>query len=272
MSTIQPFLIIIFYTIAIACLIASHLGTSHKRPNKTMSDMFYWPAICVGISLHFLHAANISYVEHSFNFSLASMTVWVSVLVASAFAMGSLIYPIKNLAVIVLPMSALCIVFAHTWGDNTQLINNRSDIFYWHIAIAMGAFTLLALSMMQALLFGYQELALRKHSKNIFLTWLPSLQTMERVLFQSIIIGFILLSIAITLGALHNMELKQAAFGFNHHTVLAVISWFGFATLLYGRIRLGWRGIQVIIWTLIAFSFLLLGYFGTKIISELLTY
>jgi ABC-type uncharacterized transport system permease subunit len=222
--------------------------------------------------MHFLHAAETSYINHSFNFSVASMTIWISVLVAGAFAAGSLIYPIKNLAIIVLPISASCIIFAHVWGDNVQLIDDRTNLFYWHIAIAISAFTLLTLSVMQALLFGYQELALRKHIKNAFLTWLPPLQTMESVLFRCIIAGFILLSVAISLGAIHNIELNQSAFGFNHHTVLTVISWIGFAAILYGRLKLGWRGMQVIIWTLAAFSFLLLGYFGTKIIGEVLMY
>ena len=267
MPNISPFLIIIFYVVAI-----SNLILSNKRSNQLLYSSLYWMTFCMGMALHFLHAAETSYIDHSFNFSVASMSVWVSVLVSSAFAIGSLIYPIKNLAIIVLPISALCILFAHLWGDNTLLIDGRSNLFYWHIAIAISAFTLLALSVMQAILFGYQELALRKRVNNLLLAWLPPLQTMESVLFRCIIAGFILLSIAISLGAIHNIELNQSVFSFNHHTVLAIISWLGFAIILYGRLKLGWRGMQVILWTLGAFSFLLLGYFGTKIVNEILKY
>jgi ABC-type uncharacterized transport system permease subunit len=55
-----------------------------------------------------------------------------------------------------------------------------------------------------------------------------------------------------------------------HHTVLAIASWFVYATLLVGRQLLGWRGSTAVRWTLIAFSLLVLGYFGSKFVIEIL--
>ena len=264
MLNVSPFLIIAFYATALLGLFLSH-----KKGANTLFKSLFWSSLFIGLTLHFLLTISISYVEHSFNFSVASMSLWISALVVSTFALGSFIYPIKNLAIIVLPLSILSILFILFWGDQQQLIDQRNSTFYWHIGTAVSAFTLLTLSVLQALLFGYQELALRKHIKNAFLTWLPPIQTMESVLFRSVILGFILLSIAISLGSIYNFELNQTIFTFNHHTVLAIMSWLGFAILLYGRIKLGWRGIQAINWTLIGFTLLGLGYFGTKMISEL---
>ncbi len=265
MLNVSPFLIIGFYTVAVVGLFFSN------KPNaKTFFTPLFWIALLIGLTLHFSFTVNVSYVAHSFNFSVASMSLWISALVVSTFVLGSFIYPIKNLAIIVLPLSILSIAFALFWGDQQQLIDNRNSMFYWHIGTAVSAFTLLTLSVLQALLFGYQELALRKRMKNVFLTWLPPIQTMENVLFRCVILGFILLSIAISLGSIYNFELNQTLFTFNHHTVLAIMSWLGFAILLYGRIKLGWRGIQAINWTLIGFLLLGLGYFGTKMISELI--
>ncbi len=275
MISVSPFLIIVFYISAIVGLILHHKQHKAQSQNTEHSynfvvTSFFWVALLIGIVLHFMYAASISYVQHSFNFSVASMSLWISVLVVSTLAIGSLIYPIKNLSLIVLPLTILCIIFALVWGDQQQLIDQRNSTFYWHIGTAISAFTLLSLSVLQALLFGYQELSLRKHTKNVFLTWLPPVQTMENVLFKTIFLGFVLLSIAISLGSIYNYELNQTMFTFNHHTVLAIMSWMGFAILLYGRIKLGWRGLQAINWTLIGFALLGLGYFGTKIVSELL--
>jgi len=94
---------------------------------------------------------------------------------------------------------------------------------------------------------------------------------MEQLLFKTIGIGFAALTLAITLGALYNYQSGVAAFNLNHHTILTILSWVCFAALLYGRIKLGWRGMKVIVWTLIGFSLLKLGYFGTKIITEFLS-
>jgi len=233
MISVSPFLIIVFYGVSIAALVFSHKRslvslentlseTSPLESNSFFLNLAFWITLLIGIVLHFTYAASVSYVQHSFNFSVASMSFWISVLVVSAFAIGSIIYPIKNLAVIVLPLAILSILFALAWGDQQQLIDQRDNTFYWHIGSAISAFTLLSLSVLQALLFGYQEL--------------------------------ILLSIAISLGSIYNYELNQTMFSFNHHTVLAIMSWLGFAILLYGRIKLGWRGLQAINWQLGAVS------------------
>lgn len=272
MISAVPIFIILFYAAALAALFTSHrpANTTTKKTFLTLLTSAFWPTLLAGVTLHLTYAASISYVQHSFNFSVASMSLWFSALIVCTFALGSLIYPIKNLSIIVLPIAATCILFAIAWGDHPQLIDQRNSTFYWHIGTAVTAFTLLSLSVLQALLFGYQEISLRKHSKNVLINWLPPIQTMEMVLFKLVFIGFILLSISISLGSIYNFELNQTILSLNHHTVLAILSWLGFAILLYGRLKLGWRGLQAINWTLIGFTLLGLGYFGTKIISELL--
>ena len=270
MPTVSPILIIVCYISALMALYYSLKKESVNKKDNIFLKGFFWLTILAGAALHLLSAANISYVNHSFNFSVASMSLWFSALIVCTFAIGSFIYPIKNLSLIVLPIAILCIIFAQLWGDQQQLINERNSTFYWHIATAVAAFTLLSLSVLQALLFGYQELSLRKRHKNIITRWLPPIQTMENVLFKTVFIGFVLLSISISLGSIYNYELNKTVLSLNHHTVLAILSWFGFAILLYGRIKLGWRGLKAINWTLVAFGLLGLGYFGTKIISEFL--
>jgi ABC-type uncharacterized transport system permease subunit len=55
-----------------------------------------------------------------------------------------------------------------------------------------------------------------------------------------------------------------------HKTVLSIIAWFVFATLLWGRWRFGWRGATAIRWTLGGFFVLLLAYMGSKWVAEIL--
>jgi ABC-type uncharacterized transport system permease subunit len=43
-----------------------------------------------------------------------------------------------------------------------------------------------------------------------------------------------------------------------------------YAVLLAGHKFLGWRGVSAVRWTLLAFSLLLLGYFGSKFVLEIL--
>ena len=54
-----------------------------------------------------------------------------------------------------------------------------------------------------------------------------------------------------------------------HKTVLSVLSWLLFGGLLLGRWRYGWRGIRAVHWTLAAMALLLLAFFGSKFVLEL---
>jgi ABC-type uncharacterized transport system permease subunit len=55
-----------------------------------------------------------------------------------------------------------------------------------------------------------------------------------------------------------------------HKTVLSVLSWLVFGILLIGRWRYGWRGARAVRWTLAAMILLLLAFFGTQFVRELI--
>jgi ABC-type uncharacterized transport system permease subunit len=52
--------------------------------------------------------------------------------------------------------------------------------------------------------------------------------------------------------------------------VLSIIAWVVFGTLLWGRYRFGWRGQIALVWTLSGFVVLMLAYFGSKVVIELI--
>ncbi len=55
-----------------------------------------------------------------------------------------------------------------------------------------------------------------------------------------------------------------------HKTVLAIVAWVTFSSLLVGKIKYGWRGQTAVKWTLAGFILLLLAYFGSKLVLELI--
>ena len=54
-----------------------------------------------------------------------------------------------------------------------------------------------------------------------------------------------------------------------HKTILSIIAWIVFLILLIGHWKLGWRGRTAIRGTLIGFVFLMLAYFGSKFVLEI---
>jgi ABC-type uncharacterized transport system permease subunit len=55
-----------------------------------------------------------------------------------------------------------------------------------------------------------------------------------------------------------------------HKTVLSFLSWLVLGVLLFGRWRFGWRGPRAVKLTLTSMLLLLLAYFGSKFVLEML--
>jgi ABC-type uncharacterized transport system permease subunit len=91
---------------------------------------------------------------------------------------------------------------------------------------------------------------------------------METLLFRIIGAGFLLLTLTLASGIVFSEELFGKAMRFNHKTVFGILSWLIFGALLGGRTLYGWRGRIAVRWTLTGFVVLVLAYFGSKFVLE----
>jgi len=55
-----------------------------------------------------------------------------------------------------------------------------------------------------------------------------------------------------------------------HKTILSIVAWCLFSTLLVGRHLLGWRGTTAIRWTGGGYILLMLAFFGSKLVLEVI--
>ena len=96
---------------------------------------------------------------------------------------------------------------------------------------------------------------------------MPPLTQLESLLFRTIAVGFGLLTATLLTGVLfvENLLAQHLV----HKTVLSVLSWLAFGVLLLGRWRYGWRGAKAVRWTLVAMVLLMLAFFGSKFVLEL---
>ena len=136
--------------------------------------------------------------------------------------------------------------------------------------MSLVAYAFLSLAVVQALLLNVQEKRLHERHPDRLLKTLPPIQTMEGLLFAFTGIGFTLLTLTLVSGVFYTRELFGVPLSFNHHTVLSIIAWFIFGTLLVGHFRFGWRGRHAAHWTIVGFAVLVLAYFGTKYVVEVL--
>lgn len=133
-----------------------------------------------------------------------------------------------------------------------------------HYFLAIVTLIVLMAAGLQALLLAWQERSLRKQINAPLLQNLPPLESMEKLLFRSLAIGFLLLTLLIVTGIyfFHNAVTVPLL----QKIILAIIAWVIFAILLIGRYYLGWRGRKAIYGTLVGALLILVIYLGSIIL------
>jgi len=96
------------------------------------------------------------------------------------------------------------------------------------------------------------------------------LLTLEQFLFRLLDAGFVLLTITLASGAIFSEDVFGRPFRFTHKIVFSVLAWFTFGALLVGRHRYGWRGRSALMWVLAGTVLLVLAYFGSKFVLEVI--
>jgi len=198
-------------------------------------------------------------------FAVANLIGWV---LAAVVLVNCLWQPIQSLFLIVFPVAVAGIALSLFLHTGYRPLQHLGDGLMLHILLSIIAYTILMMAACQSIVLALQERMLRNKSPLGLLQRLPPLQTMEAVMFQFLWIGLIMLSLSICSGFLFldSMFAQHVA----HHTILALVSWVVFVTLLIGRHAFGWRGTTAAQWTLVGFGILVLAYFGSKFVLEIL--
>jgi len=198
-------------------------------------------------------------------FHVLSLTSWLATLL---LLLSALKQPLENLGIAVLPFTAVALLLQSAGIDNESHVLIATTGLKIHILLSIFSYSLLTIAALQALLLALQNRHLRNRHPGGFVRALPPLETMEQLLFRMIGLGYILLSLSLLTGAIYIDDIF--AQHLVHKTVLSVAAWAVFAVLLWGRWRFGWRGRIAIRWTLVGFIALMLAYFGSKLVLELI--
>ncbi|SFV81653.1 CcsA-related protein [hydrothermal vent metagenome] len=197
-------------------------------------------------------------------FGLANSASFIAWLIAILLFLSSISKPVHVLGILVYPFVAITLIFSISFPDATGKVIPLSIAS--HVFLSITAYALLALAVCQSILLKIQEQHLHAHEINGFINKLPPLQTMERLLFQSLRIGFYLLTLSLITGFIFIDDFF--AQHLMHKTILSLVAWVIFAALIFGRKLFGWRGKQAIIATQVGFGVLVIAYFGSKFVLE----
>ena len=168
--------------------------------------------------------------------------------------------------VIVGPVIALGILFHQEGTQATPALLGLTV----HVLSSLAAYSILAYAACHAILLIYLDYALRTKVTNAFLSIFPPLESAEKILFNAIWLGLLLLTGANLSGLVFFWEelLSDAS---NLHMIFTMIAWVLYAFVMFGHVRFGWRGNLTTKLSLTAFAFLLVGYFGLRLLLRLVT-
>ena len=235
---------------------------------RELSDVIVLPVSLMAVLALIFHAADIFFTMKSAGgwdlslLSLMTLIAWIMAFFAYAIGLRS---KHAHPGMLIYPLVALILLLKASLPAN-QVEGLSNPALEWHVLLSLSAYSLFTLAALQAGVLAIQEQQLHQRHVAGIIRKLPPLLSMEISLFHLIIGGFVLLTGGLITGFvfLDDIFIQQLA----HKTILSLIAWCVFAILLWGRWRHGWRGKTAIKWTLVGFLFLVLAYFGTKLILE----
>jgi ABC-type uncharacterized transport system permease subunit len=265
MQSLFAFLAPLLYMIAAAALAWRLFGDQETRKISRTQGLLlgFLALIAHGIAVY-LEIVEIGGINLAF-FDAMSLS---GLFIAAVLMLSSLGKRVENLGVVLFPGIAIAIVMASISQAGLLLDLRANWGISLHILTSLLAWSFLAIASVQAVLLTIQDRHLHNRHPGGFIRALPPLQTMESLLFEMISVGFVLLTLSLASGLffLEQIFAQQLA----HKTVLSILAWLVFATLLWGRFRWGWRGRKALAWTISGFISLLLAYFGSKAVLELI--
>ena len=255
--------------LAIACyLLACGVLCRQIVKQQTVSKTVILSLGALALPLHGYHIHQHIYLDTGLDlgfFNILSLVGWVIACLHIAICSYR---PLIVASLFAFPAAAIGLLLSELFHAPYQALSHLPPGAEGHIVLSIFAYSVLFMAALHAILLVIQNNALKHRSKSrSILSTMPPLQTMESVLFDFIGIGFLLLSLAIVSGflSLDNMFAQHVV----HKTILTLMAWGIFGTLLAGHHWRGWRGQRAIRFTLMGFGLLLLGFYGSKLVLEL---
>jgi ABC-type uncharacterized transport system permease subunit len=227
-------------------------------------------AVAGGLALHGWLLAHDMFIGSGISLGLInalSAIFWLTVLI---YWLASLRHDLHALQAFVLPPAALFVLLQKLVPADHMLPYTGDVLFSAHLVIALLAYSLFTFAALHAGLMAMAERSLHNRKTLIRLPDFPPIMPMERLLFQIIGLGFVLLTLTLVSGIFFTEQLFHQALKLNHKTVFSIVAWLIFGALLLGRRIQGWRGRVAVRWTLSGFGVLLLAYVGSKFVLEVI--
>lgn len=258
MSLLFSLLALIGYTITLVMLFSAIYGRTDL--NKSITNVS-----CLVAGICHLIGGLIGMVsDNLWDFSLAQSGSLILAVTVTSVSLGCLRHPLQIVLAIVVP-PALVLLATTLIAPPTKLTALPASTAA-HVVFSILAYGIIIIAASCALTLHYGNSLLKAKQITNRLQLFPPMETIDKLLFEMIVAGQILLTCSIMSGIIFVEDFFSQRL--IHKTFFSLVSWVIFGILIVGHYRFGWRGTKAIKWTLAGFIALLLAYVGSKLVIE----
>jgi cytochrome c-type biogenesis protein CcsB len=127
-----------------------------------------------------------------------------------------------------------------------------------HIVLALVGIAAFVLNFAGAIMYLLQEHQLKARRPGTFYYRLPDLETLDRLTYRTLVLGFPFLTVALLLGAVWARAAWGSVFAFDPLAIFSLLAWGIYAAILAGRAMGTWRGRRAAYFAIAGFATLIL--------------
>ncbi|MBW1672989.1 MAG: c-type cytochrome biogenesis protein CcsB [Deltaproteobacteria bacterium] len=182
----------------------------------------------------------------------------------------------RNLGAFVVPFAFFSMAFASFSPNVNARIQPlipalQSNWLISHVITCFFGYA--ALTIACGLGFMYLLKGLEKGERpRLFFRLLPGREIVDELTYQSVVIGFIFLTLGIITGSVWAYSAWGSYWSWDPKETWSLITWFIYAAMLHSRFVRGWRGKRMAIMSIIGFASVLFTYFGVNYLPGLHSY
>ncbi len=184
-----------------------------------------------------------------------SVAAWVVVLIEMIAERQA---GLRVLGAFVLPVALILSVRANM-APAASLEPALGKTWLWvHIALALIGIAAFVLNFAGPVMYPPQEPPLKAAPPGAFYYRLPPLETLDRLTYRALALGFPFLTVGLLLGAVSARTAWGSLFAFDPLALLSFVAWAIYAGTLAGRAAGGWRGRRAAYFAVLGFAALIL--------------
>ena len=187
---------------------------------------------------------------------------------------------IKNriLGAFVVPVAFLIMAYASiapgiNSGIEPLIPALQSNWLTTHVLTCFMGYAAFTVAFGGGLLYFWKSIRDEKGSNDLTLNdHLPSLEMLDILIYQSVMIGFVFLAMGIITGSVWAHYAWGAYWSWDPKEIWSLITWLIYAILIHARYVRGWRGKRMAMLAIIGFASVLFTYLGVNVLVSLHNY